>query len=137
MENLQNVFKSDNNSIQALHDEANIIQTFMDEPCNLQDPNSMTERLCKLDAYMSRLGEMNVIAKAIRSRAENAFVSQREDLNKLTATASNRIIKAHMEDYNILYDRIDTMYETIRHLTKDLVTQISYIKEQMRNLGGV
>ena len=133
METEQTVFKSSNNSLQKLHDEANVIQAFMNEPCNLQDPNSMTERLCKLDAYMSRLGEMNVVAKAIRSREENAFVGQREDLNKLTATASNRIIKAHMEDYNILYDRIDTMYETIRHLTKDLVTQISYVKEQMRN----
>ena len=128
------VFTSQNPLLQQLHTEADEIQTYMNELANLQDPTSLTVRLSNLDAYMARVGEMMVMAKAYRSVAKTNFVNEREDLNKLTATVSNRIIDAHMQDYNILYDRLDTMYETIRHLTRDLVTQISYIKEQMRNL---
>lgn len=128
------VFTSQNPLLQQLHTEADTIQKYMNELANLQDPTSLTVRLSNLDAYMARVGEMMVMAKAYRSTAKTKFVNEREDLNKLTATVSNRIIDAHMQDYNILYDRLDTMYETIRHLTRDLVTQISYIKEQMRNL---
>ncbi len=129
-------FSTPNPTLQALHDEADLIQRFMTEPANIQDPASMTERLRMLDSYMARLGEMTTTAKAYRRKAKNDFQTGREDLNKLTATVSNRIIDAHMQDYDILYDRLDTMYETIRHLSRDLVTQISYQKEQMRNFGA-
>lgn len=129
-----NVFTSNINSIQQLHEEANGIQEYMKQTADLNDPTSLTIRLSNLDSYMARLGEMLITAKALRSTAKTSFVNEREDLNKMTATVSNRIIDAHMQDYNILYDRLDNMYETIRTLTRDLVTQISYIKEQMRNL---
>lgn len=127
-------FETNNPELASLHREADHIQEVLAEPANLDDPSSLTERLRVLDSYMARLGEMNSTAKALRKKAKIEFQSNREDLNKLTATVSNRIIDAHMQDYDILYDRIDTMYETIRHVTRDLVTQISYIKEQMRNL---
>lgn len=129
-----NVFTSNINSIQQLHEEANNIQEYMKQTADLNDPTSLTIRLSNLDSYMARLGEMLITAKALKSTAKTSFVNEREDLNKMTATVSNRIIDAHMQDYNILYDRLDNMYETIRALTRDLVTQISYIKEQMRNL---
>lgn len=129
-----NVFTSNINSIQQLHEEANGIQEYMKQTADLNDPTSLTIRLSNLDSYMARLGEMLITAKALRGTAKTSFVNEREDLNKMTATVSNRIIDAHMQDYNILYDRLDNMYETIRTLTRDLVTQISYIKEQMRNL---
>ena len=57
-------------------------------------------------------------------------------LNEKSATVSNRTIDSFLKDYTTLYNRLDAMYHTMEHLTRDLVTQISYIKKQMENFGG-
>lgn len=83
---------------------------------------------------MTRLSDMMVRAKALREYEKNRFLSENGDkLNKLTATNSNRLIDAHLFEYTVVYNRLDTMYHTMEHVTRDLVTQISYIKQQMQS----
>lgn len=132
---ITSAFSSANESIARLHREADAIQTCMDQPAPLEDPAALTYRLKDLDVYMARLSDMMVRARAMRDRAKYAFITENENqLNKLTATVSNRKIEIHLHDYAVLYNRLDTMYGTVEHLTRDLVTQISYIKKQMENL---
>ncbi len=129
---MENIFSTDNPALSRMHREADGIQAYMNAPARLEDPASMTYRLNDLDVYMSRLGEMLTSAKAMKEKAQNEFWNQNEaELTKLTATIQNRKINAHLFEYATLYTRLDTMYHTLEHLTRDLVTQISYIKQQM------
>lgn len=130
-------YSSDNPHIEALHREADTIQNYMGTGMNLQDPTSLTYRLADLDTYMARLGDMLIRSKAMKERAKLNYIAENEDyLNKLSATVSNRKIDIFLQDYSILYNRLDTIYTTIEHLTRDLVTQISYIKKQMESFGA-
>lgn len=135
--NNTNIFASANPIINALHNEADQIQAYMCIPANLMDPAGLTYRLNDLDVYMARLSDMLIRAKTMKDAAKFAYINENEDkLNKLSATVSNRQIDAYLADYTTLYNRLDTMYHTMEHLTRDLVTQISYIKKQMETMGG-
>lgn len=128
-------FTATNPLIEAMHREADKMQVYMGIPANLQDPASLTYRLADLDVYFARLTDMFIQAKAMKESAQNTFLIDNEDrLNKMTATASTRLINAHLSEYKTLYDRLDNMCHLCEHLSRTLVTQISYIKEQMRNL---
>ena len=136
-EDIANVYATQNPYLAAMHSEADNIQAYINLPADLEDPAALTYRLKNLDVYRARLGDMMIRAKAMKERARNAFISENEDLlNKLTATVSNRKIDIHLQDYTALYNRLDTMYGTLEHVTRDLVTQISYIKKQMETFGG-
>lgn len=116
----------------AYNREADGIQKYMNAPAHLQDPASLADRLSTLDVYMARLSDMLIRSKAMRERAKHEYVSGNEEkLNKLTATNSNRLIESFLYEWTVTYNRLDMMYHTIEHLTRDLVTQISYIKQQM------
>lgn len=139
MENneILSAFVAKNPYISSLHQEADNIQSVMDIPANLLDPASLTSRLRDLDVYMARLSDMMIRAKAMKDRAKNDFIIANEErINKMTATVANRLIDTELFEYNTLYTRLDTMYHTIEHLTRDLVTQISYIKKQFESFGG-
>lgn len=130
-------FYTENPLIASMHTEADTIQAVMQVPANLQDPASMTYRLNELDTWMARLSDMMSRAKAMKEKAGNDFWNENEtELTKLTATIQNRKINAFLYEYVVLYNRLDVMYTTLEHLTKDLVTQISYIKKQMEAFGG-
>lgn len=120
-----------------MHHEANMIQTYLNQPENLDDPTSLTYRLRDLSAYLARLSDMMVQAKTLRDQEKFRYIEENEDvLSKLTATISNRRIDAHLLEYNAAYNRLETMYHTTEVLGRNLVTQISYIKKQMENLGS-
>ena len=90
-----------------------------------------------IQQYLARLGDMMIRAKTMKERAKFAYISENEtELNKLTATVSNRKIDMFLQEYTALYCRLDNMYTTTEHVTRDLVTQISYIKKQMETFGG-
>ena len=133
MENtIKTAFEATNTELQALHAEADTIQAYMSIPVDLEDPASLTYRLKNLDVYMARLSDMMIRARAMKDRAQNNYLEENEDrLNKLTATISNRLIAKNLFEYTIAYSRLETMYETLKHLSRNLVTQISYIKQQM------
>ena len=137
IEELYNALQVDNPSLRVLHDEADTIQRKMEESARLDDPASLTVRLNMLDAYMARMTDMMVRAKAMKDRANYRYLSENEDkLAKMTATVSNRLIDTHLFEYTMTYNRLDTMYHTMEHQTRDLVTQISYIKQQINAFGG-
>lgn len=120
--------------LQRLHAEADGIQSFLNQGANLDDPTSLTVRLNHLDVYLARLSDMMSRSKALRDREQNAYLQANEDrLSKLTATVSNRMIATHLYEFTMTYNRLDTMYRTVEHLSRDLVTQISYIKSQMNS----
>lgn len=130
-------FQTENPAVAAAHREADAIQEYMGRPATLEDPAALTYRLRDLDAYMARLSDMLIRAKATREWEKHKFLSENADkLNKMTATVSNRLIDQHLLDLTALYNRLDSMYHTMEHLTRDLVTQISYIKQQMQAFNG-
>lgn len=134
---LAGAFSTGNAALAQLHREADEIQDYMNQRADILDPAALTDRLSHLDVYMARLSDMMIRAKVIREKAKHAYVGENEDrLNKMTATVSNRLIDASLQEYTAAYNRLDTMYHTVEHLTRDLVTQISYIKKQMENFGG-
>lgn len=129
---MEDVYYSENPVIAKMHAEAQAIQGYMDLPLTLEDPASLTYRLKDLDVYMARLSDMMIRAKTMREQAKYSYIARNEsELSKLAATISNRRIDAYLYEYNALYGRLDAMYHTMEHLTRDLVTQISYIKQQM------
>ena len=130
-------YYTSNTVLAAMHGEADAIQRLMDIPANLQDPASLTYRLNELDTQMSRLSDMMIQAKAMRDKTGTDYWNENEtELTKLTATIQNRKINAFLHEHTVLYNRLDAMYHTMEHLTRDLVTQISYIKKQMEQFGG-
>lgn len=134
---MENRLEINNPVLAKLNSEADGIQAFLGTHANLQDPASLTYRLGDLDVYLARLGEMLVYSKALKERAQNKFMTDNEDrLSKLTATVSNRLINSFLYEYKITTERLDTMYHVCEHLSRDLVTQISYVKKQMENFGG-
>lgn len=125
-------FEVTNPYLQRMHAEADGIQAFLAQSARLEDPTSLTERLNAMDVYMARLSDMMVRAKAMKEKAQNHYVAENGDrINKLTATVSNRMINAYLYEYAMTYTRLDTMYHTLEHLSRNLVSQISYIKQQM------
>ena len=136
-EQIASVFTSQNPYIAGMHKEADNIQQYLSIPAKIEDPTALTYRLKDLDVYLARLGDMMIRAKAMKERAKFAYISENEtELNKLTATVSNRKIDMFLQEYTALYCRLDNMYTTTEHVTRDLVTQISYIKKQMETFGG-
>lgn len=132
MNNIDDNLTTTNPILQRMHAEADNIQAFMSIPATLEDPATLTYRLKDLDVYMARLSDMMIRAKAMKERAQNAFIAENEEkINKMTATVSNRLISANLYEYSMTYSRLETMYHTLEHITRDLVSQISYIKQQM------
>jgi len=129
---MENIFQTQNPVLAAFHREADDIQAYMILPLTLEDPASLTYRLSDLNVYLARLSDIMSRSKAIRDFEKNNFVAQNEEkINKMTATASNRLISTHLYEYSAAYDRFETMYHTLEVLVKTLITQISFIKSQM------
>ena len=134
---MENGIIFNNPVLASLHKEADGIQAYLKLPANIQDPASMTYRLKDLDVYLARLSEMLIQAKIMKEKAQNQYLTENEDtIDKLSATVSNRRINSYLFEYKMTCDRLDTMHHLCEHLSKDLVTQISYIKEQIRNFRG-
>ena len=134
---MDNIYQSNDPAIVNMHMEADAIQAYMEQPLTLEDPATLTNRLKYLDVYMARLSDMMIRAKTMKEKAGNDYWNHNEaELTKLTATIQNRKINAFLQEHNALYNRLDTMYNTMEHLTRDLVTQISYIKAQMTSFNG-
>lgn len=130
---MEDIYASQNPIIASLHREADVIQAYIQQPLTLEDPAALTVRLSHMDVYMARLSDIMIRAKTMKEREKNSYIAQNEaELNKLTATISNRKIDAYLQEHTALYNRLDAMYHTMEHLTRDLVTQISYIKQQMQ-----
>lgn len=131
-QNTADAYEVSNPILRRMHAEADTMHAFMAAPANLDDPYSLTVRLKDMDVYMARLSEMISRAKAMKEHELNRYIAEKGDqINKLTATVSNRLISAHLYEYTVTHSRLDSMYHTLEHLTRDLVTQISYIKQQM------
>ena len=130
-------FSTDNPVLASMHREADGIQAFLNIPLNMGDPAAMTYRLRDLDVYLARLSDMMIRAKTLRDATKYSYIQENEDrLNKLSATISNRQIDSYLLPFSATYNRIETMYHTTEILSRNLVTQISYIKKQMECLGG-
>ncbi len=115
-----------------MHKEADAMQEYLNIPATLDDPAALTTRLQKLDVYLARLSDIITRARAMKDYAQNLYLTENEDkLTKLSATVSNRIIKTFLYEFNVTVDRLELLYSTMSHISKDLVTQISYIKQQM------
>lgn len=130
---LEDVYESSHPSLAALHTEATKIQAVIELPVDLDNPGDLTERLKVLDVYLARLGDMKVRAKALKEREKNLYLEEHEaEFAKMTATASNRKISAFLHDFTVAADRLETMYDTVSKISKSIVTQISFIKQQMQ-----
>lgn len=116
----------------SMHREADTMQAFLSSPACLEDPASMTYRLNAMDAYISRLSSMVSKAKAMRDRAQTVYYEKKKDeIAKLKVTEVNRMVKNFLFEFNATVDRLETMYSAMMQIDKDLVSQISYVKQQM------
>ena len=130
-------FSTDNPVLAAMQREADGIQAFLGIPLNMEDPAAMTYRLRDLDVYLARLSDMMIRAKTLRDSTKYSYIQENEDrLNKLSATISNRQMDSFLLPFAATYNRLETMYHTTEVLSRNLVTQISYIKKQMECFGG-
>ena len=119
--------------LRRFHNEADRMQAVIEVPVDLDNPSTLTERLRVLDVYLARLGDMRVRAKTLKEVARNRFLEKNaNELAKMTATVSNRAITSYLIEYTMTADRLESMYDTVSKLAKDIVTQISYIKAQMQ-----
>ena len=126
-------FATSNPVLAGMHREADGIQAVIQAPVDKDNPSLLTERLGELDVYLARLGDMRVRAKALKEWARNKFLEENEaEISKMTATVSNRRIQTFLFEYSVAVERLDTMYDTVGRLSRDLVTQISFIKQEMQ-----
>ena len=116
-------FQISDAELAALNSEADAIQEYMDRASDIRDGNVLTE--------------MMIRAKTMKAQEQNAYLAANEEkINKLTATVSNRMLASHLFEHSATYERLETMYHTVEHLTRDLVTQISYLKKQLESFGA-
>lgn len=121
-----------NPALARMQVEADRIQEFISVPACLTDPAALTVRLNDADVWMARLTGMLVTARSMRDYARAVFLRDNERLlSKMTATASNRIIATSLFEFTATADRLEQLYQTLTYVSRDLVTQISFIKKQM------
>lgn len=122
-----------NPTLAAYHKEADRITEFLKVEANLTDPAALTYRLNDMDVWMARLTDMQIRAKAMKEYARTILLKTNgETLAKMTATNSNRIVTTYLYEFTITVDRLDTLYQTLSTMSRNLVTQISFIKQQMQ-----
>ena len=117
----------------AMHKEANQIQDYLSHKADIDNPASLTYRLNDLDAYLARVSDMQIRAKAMKEYAKTTFLLNNEDkLSKMTATNSNRMIATYLYEFSITAERLEALYSLLSSSCKNLITQISFIKQQMQ-----
>jgi len=132
LESITDEFKITNPTLQGMHREADNIQAFVANKANLDDAPSLPYRLNEMDAYLARVSDMQIRAKAMKEYAKTTFLIENEDkLAKMTATNSNRIISTYLYEFTITSERLDSLYDLLSLSCRNLITQISYIKKQM------
>ena len=134
--NMYETIQINNPMLAALWAEADNIQALLLRPMNIQDPNALTYHFAELDAQMARLSEMLIRANAYRDKTRHDYETDNEDkLTKLTATVANRMIKNAIFEHTLVCDRLQAMYDEGQMQRRDIITQISWIKEQMKQFS--
>lgn len=125
-----------NPTLQKMHQEADAIQSYLEQNVDLNDINMLPYRLARLDAYLHRLSDMQSRAKAMKEYAKMSFLSQNEQaITKMTATNSNRLLASVLCEFTVTADRIDAMHNSVSQACKNISIQISWIKKTME-FGG-
>lgn len=133
LDGITDQFVITNPVLQAMHKEADNIQAFMVQGANIDDPASLTYRLNEMDAYLARVSDIQIRSKAMKEYARVTFLQDNEDkLAKMTATNSNRLISTHLYEFTITTERLEALYSLISQSCKNIITQISFIKQQMQ-----
>ena len=126
-------FNISNPTLAQYHKEADTITAFLNVRADLMDPASLTVRLNEMDVWMARLTDMQIRAKAMKEYAKTLMLRNNEEaLSKMTATNSNRIVSTYLYEFTVTVDRLEMLYSTLSTMSRNLVTQISYIKQQMQ-----
>lgn len=129
-------YHSANPVLARMHQEADIIQKYLEEDVDISDPALLPPRLAKLDAYLHRMSDMQARAKAMKEYARMTYLSQNERaLSKMTATNSNRIINSALHEFTVAADRLDALHSSLTHACRNISIQLSWIKKTM-DLGG-
>ena len=125
-----------NPTLQKMHQEADAIQSYLEQNVDLNDINMLPYRLAQLDAYLHRLSDMQSRANAMKEYAKMSFLSQNEQaIAKMTATNSNRLLASVLCEFTVTADRIDAMHHSVSQACKNISIQISWIKKTME-FGG-
>lgn len=112
--------------------EANAIQDYIETPENLRDPGSLVARLSAINTYIARTGRLLSDAKRLKDSAEEAFMSENKELmEKVNSTTFGRLLSADISGYDYLVKRIDRLNAALTHISANLRTEISWMKEEM------
>lgn len=116
----------------AMLAEANEIQDYIETPENLRDPGSLVARLSAINIYIARTGRLLSDARRLKDSAEEAFMTEnRELMEKVNSTTFGRLLSADISEYDYLVKRIDRLNAALTHISANLRTEISWMKEEM------
>lgn len=129
-------YRSADPILARMHQEADLIQKYLEEDVDISDAAALPPRLAKLDGYLHRMSDMQARAKAMKEYARMTYLSQNERaLSQMTATNSNRIINAALHEFTVAADRLDALHSSLTHACRNISIQLSWIKKTM-DLGG-
>ena len=119
-----------------MHQEADFIQAYLEQNVDINDIGTLPYRLNMLDAYLHRVSDMNIRAKAMKEYAKMTYMAQNEKaLSKMTATNSNRIIGSAIHEFTVTSERMENLYGSLTHAFKNISIQLNWIKKTMELVG--
>ena len=129
-------YRATNPVLMKMHQEADVIQSYLEEHVDITNVAILPSRLARLDGYLHRMSDMLARAKALKEYAKMTYLSPNEKaLSKMTATNSNRIISAAQHEFTVAADRLDALHGSLTHACRNISIQLSWIKKTM-DLGG-
>jgi hypothetical protein len=121
-----------NPTLAAINKEADNIQKVLEKRINIDtDVGMLPYRLEELDAQLARLGDLISRSKAMKDFAKKTLIEQNPELEKMTATNSNRIMSSAIFEFTMTVDRLESLYGATYQICKDISSQMYYIQKQM------
>lgn len=115
-----------------LHTECKQIQEFLKQTADLRNPDSLVERLNAISVYVARLAEMLFQVKTMKNLATRQV--QEDNIGyfeKLGVMEKTKVVNNLILEFSAVTDQVELAYASAKDICRSLLTQISYIKQQI------
>lgn len=118
--------------LKQLSQECSAIQEFLKQTANLTNPDSLVERLNAVNVYLARLAEMLFQTKTMKNLATRQVQDDNiEYLDKLGVMEKTKVVNNLILQFTAVTDQVELAYASAKDICRSLLTQISYIKQQI------
>ena len=118
--------------LRQLSEECSEIQEFLKQTADLTNPDSLVDRLNEATGYMARLAEMLFQVKTMKNLATRQVQEDNiEYLDKLGVMERTKVINNLILQFTAVTDQVELAYASSKDICRSLLTQISYIKQQI------